>query len=115
MTVLEQFAFISFGVQLLHSLEELSTGFNKKWYLYKMPFRTFLAFEIFFSLFWGIVIFYKSFPARDGLLAFFMVLMFANGVQHLVWSGCVKKYVPGLVTAPIHIIIFLVFYFYIIF
>ena len=109
--MLEQFVVISYIVQLLHSFEELSTGFHKKWYLFKMPFKVFLSFEICFSLFWGIVIFNTNFPGRGALSAFFLALMFANGVQHLVWSGCVKKYVPGLVTAPIHIIVFLIFYF----
>ena len=31
-------------------------------------------------------------------------------VQHIVWAGNAKKYVPGLITAPIHIVVFLVFY-----
>ncbi len=115
MTILDQCALISFGVQLLHSFEELLTGFHKKWYVFKMPFEVFLVFEICFSLFWGMVIFNHGFPARDGLLGFFLALMFANGVQHLVWSGCVKKYVPGLVTAPVHILVFLIFYFQILF
>lgn len=101
--------------QLAHSVEELSTGFNKKWYIYKMPFWVFLGFEIIFNIFWGTVLFYGQFPYREHLLAFFIALMFANGVQHVVWAGCVKKYVPGLVTAPIHIIVFLIFYFKIIF
>lgn len=115
MTILEHFALISYIVQLFHSFEELSTGFHKKWYLVKMPFKVFLLFEICFSLFWGIVIFNISFPVREGLLAFFLALMFANGVQHLVWSGCVKKYVPGLITAPVHILVFLIFYYQVLF
>ncbi len=112
---IEQFALIAYLVQLLHSVEELSTGFHKKWYLFKMPFKAFLIFEIFFGLFWGVVVFSSNFPARKELLAFFLALMFANGVQHLVWSGCVKKYVPGLVTAPIHILVFLIFYYQVLF
>src|SRR3989338_9615063 len=95
MNQLEYFATIIFFVQLTHSLEELSTGFHKKWYLFKMPFKTFLIFEICFSLFWGLVVFLPDFPFRLQLLAFFLALMFANGVQHIVWAGSVKRYVPG--------------------
>jgi hypothetical protein len=86
-------------VQLLHSVEELSTGFHKKWYLFKMPFSTFLLFELLFSSFWILVLLIQDFPYRTLLQAFFLVLMFANGVQHIVWWGSVKKYVPGLINA----------------
>jgi hypothetical protein len=112
---LTNFAILVFAIQTVHSLEELSTGFYKKWYLFKMPFKTFLTFEILFEVFWAAVIFYPYFPAREQLLAFFLVLMFANGVQHLVWAGSVKKYVPGLITAIIHCALFLIFYFRILF
>jgi hypothetical protein len=115
MNLLEQFALISFMVQLIHSSEELLMGFHKKWYLFKMPFRVFIIFEICFSLFWGMVVFNKSFPSRSGLLAFFLALMFANGVQHVVWFGWAKKYVPGLITAPVHILVFLIFYYQVLF
>jgi len=52
-----------------------------------------------------------EFPFRLQLLAFFLALMFANGVQHIVWAGSVKRYVPGLITSPIHIVLFLIFYY----
>lgn len=111
MSLLEQFFIISLLVQLIHSIEELSTGFHKKWYLTSMPFWIFLTFEIIFSLFWILVLVIPSFLNREILQAFFLVLMFANGVQHLVWFGSVKKYVPGLITGVIHIIVFLFYYF----
>lgn len=111
MSLLEQFFIISLIVQIAHSIEELTTGFHKKWYLFKMPFLIFLLFELAFSSFWIYIFLNKSFPNRDYLQAFFLLLMFANGVQHLVWAGIVKKYVPGLVTSPLHLIIFLLFYF----
>ncbi len=114
MTNLELFATIILFIQIAHSIEELSTGFHKKWYLFKMSFKVFLTFEICFTLFWSSVIFFQNFPSREILLSFFLILMFANGVQHLVWAGSVKKYVPGLYTAFLHILIFLVFYFQII-
>lgn len=111
MDLLQQFFFLSLIVQLAHSFEELSTGFHKKWYLFKMPFRVFLAFELSFSAFWIMVLLLPNFPYRIYLQVFFLALMFANGVQHLVWWGNTKRYVPGLVTAPIHILVFLIFYF----
>lgn len=110
MSPLEQFFLLSLVTQLIHSVEELSTGFHKKWYLFKMSFRTFLIFEILFSGFFIFVLFATAFPFRNLIQEFFLILMFANGVQHLVWWGAVKKYVPGLVTAFVHIAIFSVFY-----
>lgn len=110
MDLLQQFFLLSLLVQLVHSFEELSTGFHKKWYLFKMPFRVFFAFELSFSVFWIIVLLLSDFPYRIYLQVFFLALMFANGVQHLVWWGTTKKYVPGLITAPVHILVFLIFY-----
>ncbi len=111
MNLLEQFFAISLLIQIVHAAEELSTGFHKKWYAFKMPFWLFLLLELAFEGFWISVYFLPDFPNRQYFQAFFLVLMFANGVQHLIWAGNVKKYVPGLITAPIHIIVFLLFYF----
>lgn len=102
---------IALFIQLAHSIEELLTGFHKKWYLVKLPFSFFLVFEVIHNIFWFSVFRVGSFPARLQLMSFFLVLMFANGVQHVVWAGSVKKYVPGLITAVLHIVNFLVFYF----
>ena len=110
-TMLEQFFLISLLVQFAHSAEELATGFHRKWYLFTMTFRTFLAFEIIFLAFWISVYLTPLFPAREYLQAFFLILMFANGVQHIVWWGVVKSYVPGLITAFAHVAVFLSFYF----
>ncbi len=115
MPEVQLFATLMLIVQLLHSVEELSTGFHKKWYLFKMNFKLFLSFEIVHNLFWTAVIFIPSFPNREVIMAFFIPLMFANGVQHLVWAGSVKKYVPGLITAPIHILLFLILYYNVLF
>ncbi len=111
MTPLESFFALSLLVQISHAIEELSTGFHKKWYLVTMPFWVFLVFELLFEGFWIWVYLFQDFPNRAAFQSFFLALMFANGVQHLVWAGSVKKYVPGLLTAPLHIIVFLVFYF----
>ncbi len=111
MSLIEQFFVISLFVQIAHSIEELATGFHKKWYLFKMSFWAFLTFEIVFESFWIAVWLMPDFHSRIYFQAFFLALMLANGVQHIVWAGNVKKYVPGLVTAPVHITVFLTFYF----
>jgi hypothetical protein len=110
MNDLESFYILSLSVQVIHSIEELSTGFHKRWYLFKMPFWAFLVFEICFSGFWIVVLMNPIFPYRSTLQLFFLLLMFANGIQHFVWWGNVKKYVPGLLTAPIHIIIAIIYF-----
>ena len=110
MNILEQFFAISLLVQIIHAIEELSTGFHKRWYLFKMPFWVFLVFELLFEGFWIAVYLFPDFPNRPAFQAFFLSLMFANGLQHLVWARIVKKYVPGLITTPLHIIVFLLFY-----
>lgn len=109
--MLEHFYLLAVLVQLSHSVEELSTDFHKKWYLFKMPFKTFLLFECLFSSFWLLILFMPNFPSRVFLQEFFLMLMFANGIQHIVWWGSVKKYVPGLVTAFVHVTVFLSYYF----
>lgn len=111
MTSIFTFGLIAFTIQLAHSFEELITGFHKKWYFRKLSFRFFLAFEILHNIFWLSVLYTESFPVRYQLISFFLVLMFANGIQHVVWAGSVKKYVPGLATSALHIANFLVFYF----
>lgn len=109
------FAALMYVVQLIHSVEELTTGFHKKWFVFKMKFRTFLSFEIVHNLFWLLVLLLPTFPFRIQFLAFFIIEMLANGIEHVIWAGTVKKYVPGLLSAPIHIILFLIFYFQILF
>jgi hypothetical protein len=37
--------------------------------------------------------------------------MFTNGIWHIAWWGIEKKYVPGLVTAPLFVIAFSIFYY----
>jgi len=75
-----------------------------------MPFKVFLFFEIAFSAFW-IGVLFLLFPHRDFFQLFFLALMFANGVQHVIWASVVKQYVPGLITALLHVMISLIFYF----
>lgn len=111
MASLLYFGLIALVIQLVHSVEELVSGFHKKWYFVKWPFSSFLLFEIIHNIFWILVFFTNIFPGKEWLIRFFLVLMFANGVQHVVWAGSEKKYVPGLVSAVLHIVNFGVFYF----
>ena len=111
--LLEKFFAIFVVIQLLHSIEELSTGFHKRFPPFRMTFRFFLIFELCFNAFWISVLFVAGFPFREHLMAFFAVLMFGNGIWHIVWFWFFekgKRYVPGLITAPVHVITFLIFY-----
>jgi len=108
---IETFATIVLLIQLLHSIEELSTGFHKKWFVMKLTFKQFLSFEIVFNLFWIAVVLLETFPFRYNLLSFFVILMFFQSSLHIAWYGQIKKYVPGLTTALVHIGAFLVYYF----
>ena len=110
MSLLEIFFIFSIIIQFAHAVEELLTGFHKKWYLFKMPFWIFFLFEILFSLFWILVLLIDLFPNRETLQTFFLVLMLANGIQHIIWWRIVKKYVPGLITAPLHIVVSLIYF-----
>jgi len=99
------------GWQFVHSIEEATTNFHKKFPLLKMSLGAFTFFEALFQgLFW-VVYLMHSFPYREQFMAFFIILMFANGLWHMVWWGIEKKYVPGLLTAPVFVIAFLFFYF----
>lgn len=108
--------FLTFlALQVLHSIEELVTGFHKKFPLMKLKFKTFLTFELAFISFWTFIFFYVPYPAKDIWMHAFILLMFANGLWHIVWFGFFerfKRYVPGLLTAPLFIIIFVVYFFH---
>ena len=111
MTTLEQFFAIMLGVQFLHSIEELSHNFHARFPLFKMTFRFFLSFEILFFTTFLLVYLLPDLAYRSALMSFFIVLMFANGIWHITWLGIAKKYVPGIVTAPIFVIVFLAYFF----
>lgn len=102
---------ILLGIQFFHSIEELSTKFHERFPLFKMKWQTFLLFEIIFLSFFLSVLLFENLANRDVWMAIFTILMFANGLWHIVWWGIEKKYVPGLCTAPLFIITFLIFYF----
>jgi|GEM_PF-691841 len=114
MSTIETYFLIMLGIQVFHSIEELTQNFHEKFPLLKMSFKFFLLFEILFLLFWITIFMLKDIPNRFTLIAFFILLMFINGLWHIVWWGIKKKYVPGLITAPLFVIVFWSFYFYII-
>ncbi len=94
---------ISCAIQILHSIEEIVTHFERRWPLWKMSRATFVLFELLFSLlFLYVLVAAPSF--QDTFARVFLLLMFANGVWHLFWAGSEKTYVPGLITAPLHIL-----------
>lgn len=101
---------LMYAVQVLHSIEELSSGFHKKWFYRKLSWRFFLTFEILHNLFWAAVILTPSMPYGNLLMAVFALLMFANGIEHVVWYMWKKSYVPGLATAPLHIALFVAWF-----
>lgn len=108
---IEVFFRLLVGIQVIHSFEEMYTRFDKHWPVWKMSRQTFITFEIIFSLLLLLVVFYKDFPGRLLFMQSFNLLMFANGIWHLMWAGVVKKYVPGLITAPLFLVVFCVYYF----
>lgn len=108
---LELFFRLLVGIQIIHSLEEIYTRFDKHWPVWKMSRRFFISFEILFSLLLLLVVFFQDFPQRLVFMQAFNLLMFANGIWHLMWAGVVKKYVPGLITAPLFLIVFCFYYF----
>lgn len=111
--LIEQFFTVFLVIQLVHSVEELCTNFHERFPPMRMSFRFFLTFELLFNLLWICVLLFLDFPYRMPLMAFFNVLMFANGLWHLVWFWFIEKsrrYIPGLVTAPLHVLTFLAFY-----
>ena len=100
--------FVAFGLtQLVHSQEEIWAGFHKRWFLFTMPRWVFIGFEMLFSLPIIIYLVNPNLPYANGYLQVFAILMFINGIEHIVWALVEKKYVPGLITAPIFVIIFL--------
>lgn len=76
-----------------------------------MTLKTFVIFEVLFIGFWIVVLLSPVLAYRDELMALFALLMFSNGLWHVVWWGIVKKYVPGLISAPFFIVTYLIFYF----
>ena len=103
------FAFVI--LQLFHSQEEIHTGFYKRSPIFAMPKKVFVTFEILFSLFIVSFVIFKQLPLRNIWVPLFILLMFANGVEHFLWWLAERKYVPGIFTAAIALLMFIGFYF----
>lgn len=103
--------FVLFGIlQLIHSQEEIWTGFHKKWFLFKMPLWVFIAFEAMLSATILAYMLNPQLPGANGLMTWFMLVMLLNGMEHVIWAAVKKSYVPGLITAPLFIILFGCYY-----
>ena len=110
MAQIEYYFIILLILQVVQFLEQFFLGFHKKFPLFKFSSRSFIIFEILFLGFWIAVFFLKDLPLHSGLLSVFNLLMMISGVLHMGWWLSEKKYVPGLATAPLVIIIFMTFY-----
>jgi Protein of unknown function with HXXEE motif len=97
--------------QLVHSQEEIWTGFHKKWFVFTMPLWVFIAWEVLFSLPIVACMLNPKLSFISWYVPLFALLMFVNGMEHIIWGAVSKKYVPGLITAPVFIIIFCFYYF----
>jgi len=95
----------------VHFLEEVFTDFHKKFPPFKMPLWVFVTFDLLFQGFFWLVWWNEAMIYRETWMHVFALLMFANGIWHIVWWAIEKKYVPGLITAPLHLIAFIYFYF----
>lgn len=100
---------ISCLIQVFHSLEEILTRFELRWPLWKMNRLTFVSFEILFTLMFLSVLILQP-PFFVVFANAFLMVMFANGIWHIFWGWSEKRYVPGLITAPLHVLNF-AFYF----
>ena len=111
MATLEIYFIIFLIIQFFHSIEELTNKFHKKFPFGKLKFKNFFLFEVLFLAFWLSILILDQLKYRNILMSIFILLMFANGIWHIVWWRMKKKYVPGIFTAPWFVIVFLFFYF----
>jgi hypothetical protein len=103
--------FVILGIiQLIHSQEEIWTGFHKRWFVFTMPRWVFIAFEVLFSI--PILLFMANpnLNLAKIYMPIFALLMLINGLGHMVWGLVERKYVPGLITAPLFVLIFIFYY-----
>lgn len=103
--------FVLFGlIQLAHSQEEIWTGFHKQYFVFTMPRWVFITFEILFSLPIVSYIAKPDLPFAHWYMPIFALVMLVNGIGHIVWGLVCKKYVPGLITAPLFVAVFIFYY-----
>ena len=112
-TSVEGIFVIMLVVQFFHSIEEQLTNFEKKWPLMRISGVQFWLFEIFFQITFSIFFLINDYIGRTEVMVFFVLLMFANGIWHIVWFWFFEKgkYVPGLLTAALFIIAFFIHYY----
>lgn len=110
---MEHYSFyVAFALtQLLHSQEEIWTDFHKKWFVFTMPRWSFVGFEAVLSIFIVLYLFKPELPFANQFMILFSLVMFINGIGHIVWALVKRSYVPGLITAPIFVILFCLYYF----
>ena len=111
MDLVEKFYTYFVIVYLLHSQEEIYFHFEKIWPLWKMSRKFFITMEILLSILLISTIFIKVYPYRVFLMSLFNLLMFANGIWHITGAVLAKKYIPGLITAPFAVILFVIYYY----
>ncbi len=97
-------------IQLLHSQEEIWTNFHAKWFVITMPRPVFISFETLLSLAIIAYMLEPSLPAANYIMPFFILVMFVNGIGHIVWALIKKSYVPGLVTSPLFVVVFISYF-----
>lgn len=103
--------FVIFGVlQLIHSQEEIWTGFHRKWFVFTMPRALFVAFEVVLSSFILLYLFNPQAAGANGFMSWFIFVMLLNGMEHIIWAAVKKSYVPGLITAPFFVVLFAFYY-----
>ena len=96
--------------QLVHSQEEIWTGFNRIWFVFTMPLWAFVAFEVLFSVPIVAYIVDPKLPLAHWYMPLFALVMLINGVGHIVWGLVERRYVPGLITAPFFVVLFSLYY-----
>ncbi len=97
-------------IQLAHSQEEIWTRFHRRWFVFTMPRWLFIIFELVVSLVIIAYIVKPHLPLSHMFMSVFALIMFINGIGHIVWGLVTKSYVPGLVTAPLFVVVFCAYY-----
>lgn len=103
--------FVLLGLtQLVHSQEEIWTNFHKRWFVFTMPRWAFVTFEVLFAIPIVVYMVNPNLPLASIYMSAFALVMFINGIGHIVWALVEKSYVPGLITAPVFVAIFVFYY-----
>ncbi|HVP36286.1 MAG TPA: HXXEE domain-containing protein, partial [Terriglobales bacterium] len=105
---LKYFAILMYATLIAHQIEEYIGEFWKVFPLYVMPKDVFIIINVAVSIFllpvWIFLWQNKSWAVNIALA--FSTLMVVNGILHIGWSICLHRYMPGLITGIIFILIF---------